>query len=127
MTPHEYAAGPSGGPDKPRYWSGNGSDAQKRLLREGVERANNFTADTGVPTYFGAWMPRDNIEGGLNEAEVINFTRFFVDLLKSARIPTSLNVLDDFYDTKQSEWITSEQTLPDEDFGAKLNMSRVLD
>ena len=73
---HEYAAGPTANPDKPRYWSGMGSDAQKRLLVEGVERANNFTTDTGIPTYFGAWMPRDNKDGSVPEPDVINFARF---------------------------------------------------
>ncbi len=124
---HEYAAGPtSGDTNKPRYWSGNGSVAQKSRLKDGVDRANTFTTDTSIPTYFGAWMPRDNKNGGLNEAEVINFARFFVDLLKSAQIPWSLNVLDNYYDTKGSTWLTDIQTLPRND-GAQLNMSRVLD
>ena len=120
---HEYAAGPSYEADRPRYWSGNGSDAQASRLREGVERANNFTNKTNIPTYFGAWMPRDNENGGLDEDEVVNFARFFVDLLKTAQIPWSMNVLDDYYDTRNSQWITTTQTLKT----ARLNMSRVLD
>ncbi len=125
---HEYAAGPTAQPDKPRYWSGVGTDAQKRLLREGVERANNFTADTGLPTYFGAWMPRDNKDGSVPEPDVINFARFIVDLLKSAKIPWSLNVIDNYYKTKQSRWETRIQTLPyGMPDGERLNMSRVLD
>ncbi len=95
---------------------------------EGVERANDFTADTGIPTYFGAWMPRDNKEGSVPEPDVINFARFFVDLLKSAQIPWSLNVIDNYYITKQSKWFTEIQTLPHgKPNGAPLNMSRVLD
>ncbi len=109
---HEYAAGPTAIPDRPRYWSGNGSDAQKRLLAEGVERANRFTVATGIPTYFGAWMPRDNKDGSVPEPNVINFARFFVDLLKSARIPWSLNVIDNYYFTKESKWLTKNQILP---------------
>ena len=125
---HEYAAGPTANPDKPRYWSGMGSDAQKRLLVEGVERANNFTTDTGIPTYFGAWMPRDNKDGSVPEPDVINFARFFVDLLKSAQIPWSLNVIDNYYYTKGSKWLTRIQTLPHGvPTGEPLNMSRVLD
>ena len=100
---HEYAAGPTtSDPNRPRHWSGNGSDAQKSQLRDGIDKAKTFTDNTGIPTYFGAWMPRDNTDGGLNEAEVINFARFFVDLLKSAQIPWSLNVLDNYYDTKRA-------------------------
>lgn len=120
---HEYAAGPSEGIDKPRYWSGNGSEAQTKLLRDGVERAHNYTFDTGIPTYFGAWMPRDNKDGGLDQEEVINFARFFVDLFKKAEIPWSLNVLDNYYNSKRCEWITDIQNLK----GAMLNMSSVLD
>ena len=120
---HEYAAGPSSGSLKPCYWSGNGSVDQTRRLREGVERANNFIAATNIPTYFGAWMPRDNEKGGLDEDEVVNFARFFAHLLKIARIPWSLNVLDDYYKTRRSTWRTREQNLA----GAQLNMSRVLD
>ena len=78
---HEYAAGPSEYPDQQRYWSGTGNDEQKSRLREGVARANEFTADTGLPTYFGAWMPRDNKDGGLNQQEVQSFAEFFVTLL----------------------------------------------
>ncbi len=71
-------------------------------MRDGIDKAKTFTDNTGIPTYFGAWMPRDNTDGGLNEAEVINFARFFVDFLKSAQIPWSLNVLDNYYNTKRA-------------------------
>ena len=120
---HEYAAGPTAESDKPRYWSGSGADAETRLLREGAIRANLFTSETGIPTYFGAWMPRDNKIGTVKEPEVISFARFFVDLFKTAQIPWSLNVIDNYYYTKQSRWLTDEQDLK----GVQLNMSRVLD
>ena len=121
---HEYAAGPSSSSDSPRYWSGNGNDDQKKLVREGVKRANDFTANTGIPTYFGAWMPRDNENGGLNQMEVVSFAEFFVTTLKNAGIPWSLNVLDDYYNTQRNRWIKRKQ-----DFKAneQLNMSLVLD
>ena len=96
---HEYAAGPTAESDKPRYWSGSGADAETRLLREGAIRANLFTSETGIPTYFGAWMPRDNKNGTVKEPEVISFARFFVDLFKTAQIPWSLNVIDNYYTT----------------------------
>lgn len=124
---HEYAAGPTSfETERPRYWSGDGSDAQKSLLREGADRANEFTIKTGIPTYFGAWMPRDNEKGGLTESEVISFARFFVDLFKTEQIPWSLNVIDNYYRTRGSRWRTDLQNFGFED-GEFLNMSHVLD
>ncbi len=70
----------------------------------------------------------DNKDGSIPEPDVINFAGFFVDLLKSARIPWSLNVIDNYYFTKESKWLTKNQILPyGVPTGAPLNMSRVLD
>ena len=48
----------------------------------------------------------------MEQTEVENFARFFVNELKIKKIPWSLNVLDDYYDTEKSEWISGVQTLP---------------
>ena len=118
---HDYAAGPNKKTGSRRYWSGNGTTEQRQNLKDGLEEAEQFAATTGLHSYFGAWMPRDN-KGALNEVEVIHFARFFVQELKLKNIPWSLNVLDNYYDTKRSQWKTDVQTLS----GAQLNMSRIL-
>lgn len=122
---HHYAAGPYKKIRRPnpRYWSGNGSETQRMTLKVDLDNAKQFTQDTGLLSYFGAWMPRDNTGGDLDETEVINFARFFVNELKIEQIPWSLNVLDDYYDTRRSQWITDTRNLK----GAQLNMSAVLD
>lgn len=120
---HEYAAGPSSNPDSARYWS-SGTDKEKaRLTNDGLDVAKIFTEMSGLLSYFGAWMPRDNSGGGLNEMQVINFAEFFVSELKSRGIPWSMNVLDDYYDTKESQWIIGKQNKK----GQLLDMSRILE
>ena len=57
-------------------------------------------------------MPRDNKRGSLIQSEVINFARFFAHELKVKNIPWSLNVLDDYYDTRNKQWLTNTQYLP---------------
>ena len=116
---HDYAAGPNKKLGSRRYWSGNGTTEQRSTLIDGLEEAGGF----GLPSYFGAWMPRDNKDGDLVEEEVINFARFFVSELKQRGIPWSLNVLDDYYDTKASQWIPGIQTFK----GTALNTTRVLE
>ena len=125
---HDYAAGPnkkylrSGRPTR-RYWSGNGSPEQRRNLKTSMTVANK----NRLLSYFGAWMPRDNKEGDLNEAEVISFARFFVSELRAYQIPWSLNVLDDYYDTKNSRWKTGKQDIMIKSKIQQLDMSLVLD
>ena len=121
---HDYAAGPNQkilSNDKPsrRFWEGNGNEEQKKNLRNAIDEAKKFD----LLSYFGAWMPRDNKDGALNEEEVISFAQFFVTELKQANIPWSLNALKDYYDIENNQWITVIQDLK----GAQLNMSRVLE
>ena len=120
---HEYAAGPSGLTTSQRYWTGDGTPEQRANLINGLIAADAYTQTSGLPSYFGAWMPRDNKGGALNEAEVTNFARFFVGELKQRGIPWSLNVLDDYYDTKASEFKTHIQTFKSDNM---LNMATVL-
>ena len=120
---HHYAAGPYKKLLRPRYWSGNGTETQRLTLRNDIRRAKEFTRRTGLLSYFGEWMPKDNTGGDLDQTEVINFARFFVNELKTEQIPWSLNVLDDYYDTRRSRLRTETQNIE----GAHLNMSEVLD
>ena len=114
-----------------RYWSGNSTESQRQVLKDFVEMAENFASSGGLLGYFGAWMPRDNIYAQMQQEEVENFARFFVNELKMKNIPWSLNALDNYYDTASSEWIIGEQTLPEPNLdkrpGVKLYMDRVLE
>ena len=133
---HYYAAGPNkrlfrNGRPTERYWSGNGTESQRQVLKNFIELAENFANSGGLLGYFGAWMPRDNLYGQMQQEEVENFARFFVNELKMKNIPWSLNALDNYYDTASSEWIIGEQTLPEPNLdkrpGVKLYMDRVLE
>lgn len=91
--------------------------------------AEDFTNSDGLLGYFGAWIPKDNLFGQMEQTEVENFARFFVNELKIKKIPWSLNMLDNYYDTEKSEWISGVQTLPrgKKRKGVELEMDKVLD
>ena len=120
---HIYASGPNKNPDGQKFWRGNGVPKGQENVRKAIYEATNFTKDTDLLTYLGAWMPQDNKDGDLREEEVMNFARFFVTELRTVNIPWSLNVLDRYYDTKENTWLTEKQIIK----GRALNMSRVLD
>jgi hypothetical protein len=135
---HFYAAGPNKqnilirktGRVRPslRYWTGNGTESERRVLKNFIEMAESFTKTSGLLGYFGAWMPKDNKFGQIDQEEVENFARFFVNELKIKKIPWSLNVLDDYYNTQKSEWRIGSQTLPrGKEFAVELDMDKVLD
>ena len=67
-------------------------------------------------------MPHDNANGGITETEAIKFARFFVKELRKENIPWSLNVLDNYYDTKKSKWRTETQVIK----GQQLKMAKIL-
>ena len=73
---HSYASGPNQSGGK-KNWEGYGSDTDKLNVTSIVDEALDFTASTGIPTYFGAWMPMDN-SGSLAQYEVEAFGAFFL-------------------------------------------------
>ncbi|XP_078372857.1 cellulase/esterase CelE-like [Oculina patagonica] len=123
---HIYASGPNKKIGGQKYWSGDGTPDHENgrdNVRKAIKHATDFTKSSNILTYLGAWMPTDNKNGGLNETEVINFARFFAGELRKENIPWSLNVLDRYYDTENSEWLTGMQDIK----GTLLNMSKVLE
>ena len=68
-------------------------------------------------------MPQDNEFEQLNEDEVVSFGRYFARELRRVGIPWTMNVLDDYYNTKKSYWITGDQNISN----AILDMDRVLE
>ncbi len=110
---HSYATGPNKAKKSKKYWNGTGEGE-----RQGRDKVNctfegikEFTATTGLYPYFGAWMPNDNLKGGLLEDEMIEFAKYFVKYTKELGIPWSLNVLDKYYNTTESKWFTTQQRL----------------
>lgn len=116
---HIYASGPNKKEGSPKYWVGNGTTEQRQTLLDEIAMAEN---DIPLKLYFGAWMAHDNNFGGLNQSEVENFARYFVSVMKTKKIPSSLNVLDNYYDTKDSVWITGIANIS----GQPLDMAAVL-
>lgn len=120
---HIYASGPNKKTGGQKFWKGDGIPDGRQNVRNAIQEATDFTENTGLLTYLGAWMPQDNKGGDLTEEEVINFARFFVSELCNVTMPWSLNVLDRYYDTKEKKWLTEKQKIK----GRSLNMSTVLD
>ena len=123
---HIYASGPNKKIGGQKYWRGDGTPKHKNgreNARVAIKQATDFTKGSNILTYLGAWMPTDNKNGSLKETEVIHFARFFACELRKENIPWSLNVLDRYYDTKKSEWLTGIQDVK----GRFLNMSKVLE
>lgn len=118
---HLYASGPTqdGGQ---KNWNGNGSEQDRRNLTEPLDEGVQFTKDTGLECYFGAWMPMDNTAGSLNQTEVENFTRFFTLECAERGIPWGLNADQHFYDAKKDQWLGVAKTTP-----TQLNMPPILD
>lgn len=102
---HLYAAGPNKNPGAKKYWEGDGTVIGRANVDYIIELANNFTKDTGLPTYLGAWMPIDNSQvGALNQTEVLHFARYFIRALRP--IPWSLNTFFTYYDSRSNTWKT---------------------
>ena len=119
---HLYASGPNKEKDSQKYWSGDGKSGGQANVEEAISYATSFSNKTGLLTYLGAWMPHDNANGGITETEAIKFARFFVKELRKENIPWSLNVLDNYYDTKKSKWRTETQVIE----GQQLKMAKIL-
>lgn len=125
---HIYASGPNkqylnnGNPSQ-KHWKGNGNQIGKSNVDSAIQEAIDFTDQYNLETYLGAWMPIDNNFGELEQWEVIRFARYFVEQMRLKKIPWSVNVLDMYYNTRTSEWISDKQNIS----GQLINMEKVLD
>lgn len=126
---HIYASGPTTKPGSQKFWTGDGTvrDSKKGAtgqdnVKKAIDYATKFQKNSSLLTYLGAWMPQDNQYGKITEEEAISFARFFVTELRNVGIPWSMNVLDRYYDTEESKWLTAEQNIS----GQILNMYKVL-
>lgn len=101
---HLYASGPNqnGGH---KNWVGEGSVEDRLNVTSMVDQARRFTANTGLPTYFGAWMPMDNNSASLVQNEVEAFARFFLETLSADGIPWTVNAVQHYYDIATNTWL----------------------
>ena len=104
---HLYASGPNQNGGQ-KNWVGDGSDTDRQNVRTIVRKARRFTEDTGIPTYFGAWMPMDNNGASLTRPEVESFARYLLDRLSGDGIPWTVNAVQQFYDTETNSWLTTK-------------------
>ena len=97
---HSYAAGPMSTVGNPREWSGTGTLEDKQRLLDQFDEAVAWRGETGIPLYFGAWMPMGNQddEMGIKDEEAQSFARFFLETCEYYRIPPTLNAHQHFYD-----------------------------
>ena len=127
---HLYAVGPNKYSKSPKYWVGDGKTHGRTQVLDAIKGVKEFTEETNVYTYFGAWMPVDSKKANLEQWEVIEFAKYFVETMKKEGIPWTLNALQKYYDSTKGIWLTGEQTLKAaniKDKVQKINMAMVLE
>ena len=117
---HSYASGPSHSSGQ-KQWSGNGSAADRGRVDGIFELATAWSAKSKVATWVGAWMPYDNSDGSLSQAEVEAFACYFSYVARKNNIPWSMNDLSKYYDIATNTFL---QTYVVE--GVKLQMPPIL-
>lgn len=96
---HTYAAGPNPDPSSKKYWTGNGTAAQRKYFTEEVAAAIKWQGSSvGLPTWFGAWMTSDFNKGShYTVAEQCAFSTFVCATLAESKIPWSINTYSIFF------------------------------
>lgn len=118
---HLYASGPNKRKGD-KQWSGKGSKSDRGNVTSIFKKAKSFTNKTGIPTYFGAWMPMDNNYAKLKQGEVEAFANFFVQVARKYKVPWTLNADMQFIDIDNNQWFKAKS------WGKKLtlDMERIL-
>ena len=117
---HLYASGPNKKPGA-KHWEGTGSGSDKKNVVTIFKQAEDFSKKTGLPTYFGAWMPMDNNTAQLNQGEVESFARYFVKTAEEFNVPWTLNADHQFYNSAEKRWLETKAW-----GGLTLNMNAIL-
>jgi hypothetical protein len=101
---HFYASGPSK-TNLVKLWT-TGTPAEKQLLLNKFKTATDWSKQTGIPTWVGAWMPGNYLEGNdYSVEEQIVFARFVSCELAKISVPHSVNADVRFYDTATKKWV----------------------
>ncbi len=105
---HFYAAGPSKTNEKKRWTSGTAQE--KRLIQDKIDLALAWQAETGIPTWVGAWMPGDYNQGNhYSIDEQCAFAAYMTASLDEAGIPFAVNADSHFFDREQNAWFPEMQ------------------
>lgn len=114
---HIYAGGPRPGPE-PVY--------NATLVREAVRFAAEWSEETGIPVWMGAWRPNRYPRAAMKRApklpdgapaplftvdEVVNFTRLMAGALCRAGIPFAINDDTKFFDYQHLRFYPSQEPL----------------
>jgi hypothetical protein len=95
---HMYASGPSKRKSSEKYW--DGMEKGRQNVNDVFKGVEEFTRDSGLYTYFAEWQPTDHRTGSLNQTEVLDFAKYFLQQIRSRGIPWSLNAIHRYYDTR---------------------------
>ncbi len=114
---HFYAAGPSK-TNARKLWT-TGTAEERRLVTDKVALALAWQAETGIPTWVGAWMAGNYNDGNeYTVPEQMTFAAFLAETLADAGIPFAVNADTHFYDREKNRWIDEMQPLFQTIFGA---------
>lgn len=105
---HLFASGPNHGEGQ-KDWRGPTDPTSRANVDGPIAEALAFSKASGLQSYLGAWMPWDNIDGSLSQAEAESFADYFVAALKTAGIPWSLNELAHVYDQGARQWAAQRE------------------
>lgn len=117
---HFYAVGPSKTNEK-KLWT-TGTAAERQLVLDQIQIALDWQAQTGIPTWVGAWMPGNYNDGNdYSPEEQMVFASFLCQSLDDAGIPFAVNSDTKFYDRESGGWISEMTPLRDLIFSATKN------
>ena len=93
-------------------WEGDGSESDRQNVIDVINLALDWTAETGIETWFGAWMPYSQ-NGLITQHEAVTFSEFFVEQLTIAKIPWTVN--GKYYSVNEDMWFETITKCDDEE------------
>jgi hypothetical protein len=115
---HDAASGISKDPTSLKYW--NESDpspvvreSNRQRFRDTLDVTTAWTAQTGIPAWWGAIMASPYNKGSENFTpdEQAVFCRFFMGEAKSRGIPVAWNADDRFIDMTTMKWLPEQESV----------------
>ncbi len=102
---HFYASGPDKSNEKKKWTTG--TEEEKKLITDKINAALTWQAQTGIPTWVGAWMPGNYNKGNsYSVEEQAVFAAYMTSALTEADIPFAVNADTKYYDAAQQQWMT---------------------
>ncbi len=105
---HFYASGPDKSNEKKKWTTG--TEDEKKLITDKINTALEWQAQTGVPTWVGAWMPGNYNKGDTYSSEEQTvFASYMTAVLTNAGIPFAVNADTKYYNATDNTWMSSMQ------------------